>query len=883
MSIKNLNFLIGISLLSIVGVCGYLINTTYMFFTQQEQINTKAIEFSSRVTELNMETYDFIQNKEQHRYFLIKSRYKKLKKDIEKIESTNINTKLIEKTLEQYGAVLNEYYLLTIKSNQKNYFKKLQESQLIGLLNQLNQSVISYIEHNKELVKNRFEKMKYISLSLIFVSVMLFASTMIFIWRRVVVPIVHLSYMVKNKSVENKKNLIPSKNGDEIGVLIEAFNDYLSKQESSSKRLENAYLELDAQYVETQKNMMLYIEEKEKFQSLMEYSSDGVLILSCENGKILDLSNQIAVLLRYTKSELLSLSVMDWDLDIKKIEDYQDLISDVEIGIPKFVERTHTRKDGTTYIAAISAVRIKIQEKEVIYASVRDITNEKRQNLALTALKNTLDNAVSIANLGSWEWDSINDVTTWSDITYDIYGLEKGTDINLQVIESLIYEKDLSKHQREVINTLEKNVPFDFEYRIIRKNHIRTIHAIGNPIEKDGVVVKMVGVVQDVTDLKENERKLLRAQKVAKLGIFEEDLIENKEAWSGEFFNILGLDKTKVKPSSDSFTQVVHPDDRKKIKTKYETLLRDKKPSKIRVRLVMNNQSIKWVEIQCEVKLGDNGIPAKVIGTMIDVTSDVLLQETLGVLNENLEKKVEEEVKKVESLQKENFLNQKKAAMGDLIGIIAHQLKQPLSAISLGSETILDSYQFNDLTEEDLSEITEDITSQVKFMADSIDDLRNFFRPDKKSLPFSLKKSIEKSLAIVEKNINSKGIEIIKEFKADCKVLGIDSELQQVIINIVSNGKDALEKIESEDKFIRVSCQTIEENGVIEIEDNGGGIDEGVIEKIFDSYFTTKGDMGTGIGLNLSKMIIENSMGGKLMVQNGDKGAIFTISLPYLH
>jgi C4-dicarboxylate-specific signal transduction histidine kinase len=134
-------------------------------------------------------------------------------------------------------------------------------------------------------------------------------------------------------------------------------------------------------------------------------------------------------------------------------------------------------------------------------------------------------------------------------------------------------------------------------------------------------------------------------------------------------------------------------------------------------------------------------------------------------------------------------------------------------------------------------------------------------------------------MSIVEKSISSKGIEIDKNLDIDSYIVGIDSELQQVIINIVTNSKDILVEKMIKEPIIKIATSKEHRKAIITIEDNGGGIPNNIIDKVFDSYFTTKGEGGTGIGLNLSKMIVEEGMHGKISVYNSDIGAVFKIAI----
>jgi signal transduction histidine kinase len=249
------------------------------------------------------------------------------------------------------------------------------------------------------------------------------------------------------------------------------------------------------------------------------------------------------------------------------------------------------------------------------------------------------------------------------------------------------------------------------------------------------------------------------------------------------------------------------------------------------------------------------------------------------MLNYNLEIKVKEEIDK--NRQKDQIIikQQKQSAMGALLGIIAHQLKQPLNAISMSKEIIKIDFEDDCLTEESIKKFDDRVTKQINFMSESIDDLRNFFNPNKKSKPFLLEEAIKKITTILSVDISRKGINLQIDIKDDITIDGYENEIEQVVLNIVNNAKDVLLEMKPVDPKIQISAYGQNNKAIITIKDNGGGIPENIIDKIFDSYFSTKGAEGTGIGLNLARMIVEDNMGGKISVKNCGEGAEFTIEL----
>lgn len=250
--------------------------------------------------------------------------------------------------------------------------------------------------------------------------------------------------------------------------------------------------------------------------------------------------------------------------------------------------------------------------------------------------------------------------------------------------------------------------------------------------------------------------------------------------------------------------------------------------------------------------------------------------EELRSLNETLEQRVREEV--VKNLENERVLvhQSRMAAMGEMIGNIAHQWRQPLNALGLLLANIKDDFDYHELDE---ASITKSVTQGrvlIDKMSTTIDDFRNFFKPNKLKAGFNLREAVDAALAIVSESYHNANIEVEVEDAANVTVWGYPNEYSQVLLNILNNAKDALavQNIPRKNIHIRIAQQDGEAR--LEVRDNAGGIPDSVLSRIFDPYFTTK-EKGTGIGLYMSKMIIENNMGGRLLVNNTGDGAEFAI------
>ncbi len=253
----------------------------------------------------------------------------------------------------------------------------------------------------------------------------------------------------------------------------------------------------------------------------------------------------------------------------------------------------------------------------------------------------------------------------------------------------------------------------------------------------------------------------------------------------------------------------------------------------------------------------------------------------LKELNKKLDLKVKEELNK-RSKQETLLIQQSRlAAMGEMIGNIAHQWRQPLSIITTAASGMKLEKEVGVSIEKLEIERLSSIINTANYLSSTIDDFSNFFKPNKNKVDFLISDKVEQSLELVYASLNFHHIQVRKEMSAKNRVYGFPNECSQAIMNILSNAKDVLVQRSIENPEILIRTYDKDNCGVLEIEDNAGGINLNIKDKIFDPYFTTKHQsQGTGIGLYMSKMIIEQNMDGTLEVYNSKKGAVFKISIP---
>ncbi len=257
-------------------------------------------------------------------------------------------------------------------------------------------------------------------------------------------------------------------------------------------------------------------------------------------------------------------------------------------------------------------------------------------------------------------------------------------------------------------------------------------------------------------------------------------------------------------------------------------------------------------------------------------------EKSLKMLDRSLEIASEEMQEALERNREQSWrmIRQSRlATMGEMISMIAHQWRQPLNAISLTASDLKLKKMMGEADDESVIEGLEKIVTYVHHLSETIEDFRTFFKDGKRRTETSFKEIVESLKGIIEASLKKSSIVVEYDLDNSRRFSSYPNEIKQVVLNLVKNSEDVLTERGVENPRIDIEAGFEDGMHYLQVRDNGGGVDPAILGRIFEPDFSTKDEKGTGIGLYMSKIIVEEHCGGELRVENSKEGAVFTILL----
>jgi len=383
-------------------------------------------------------------------------------------------------------------------------------------------------------------------------------------------------------------------------------------------------------------------------------------------------------------------------------------------------------------------------------------------------------------------------------------------------------------------------------------------------INNDFHAVIFVQLIDEIIKLKREKREkqilIENIFKKAKSGIAVIDMNGKVIRFNKSFYETIGVSEGYF--TKNSFFHIFDPHNKQQIQKEHEELFKDELDLSNEYKFIINDKII------------------NIIG------SSTIIEDSAG---EKFRLFIFEDITKQKEFEKEQFQNSriiaqqaKMAEMGEMIGAIAHQWRQPLNAINAAAIKLNFSASLDALEVNEVEEKTKFIEKQSLKMSETINDFMNFFKPSKSKEQFTLSLIYKKIFDFLDPQLKNRDISISLDNPDDIKIYGFQNEFEHTLLNLINNARDAFDDLEDEkEKNIKIVAYEEGSKNIIKIMDNAGGIPTNILNKVFNPYFTTKEQgKGTGIGLYMTKTIIDKHFNGLIEVTNSEDGAVFTLSFP---
>ncbi len=522
---------------------------------------------------------------------------------------------------------------------------------------------------------------------------------------------------------------------------------------------------------------------------------------------------------------------------------------------------------------------------------LRTIFNEyndefEARNISLEHWKKRFELAIIASNDGLWDINFKTKKIYFSSAWLNMFGYKKGEVEKFSSWFKLIHNED-KKNVELLFEKIfaKKSTSIICEYRLQTKNNgFKWVLARGKVFfDSEGNLDRMLMMSMDIDKNKRMKKELLDIELLVEDGKIVIFKLFNDENLSVKYISnsikSFGFYKKDFENKDINFIDLIYKDDVSIVKAAIKAVLKnDLKDLTFVCRSLNASNEIRWISCRSIPIKNHSGEVSFFYGYINDITK-------IKVSQEELKLQVKEEVDK--NRQKDRILIQqsKLAAMGEMLGSIAHQWRQPLNNVSLIIQFLRDNYRNEDVSTSKLEKFMNKANYHIEYMSDTIDDFRNFYKPSKTQNEFSLKLCVDSLLYMVKTQFENENIKIDFEFE-DVLIINYENELKQSILNILNNAKDALLLKKKNTKFdalisIKIKKDIFKEEKTVKliISNNGGNIKEDIIDKIFEPYFTTKFEsQGTGIGLYMTKSIIETNMKGKIEVQNINASVEFILT-----
>ena len=601
-------------------------------------------------------------------------------------------------------------------------------------------------------------------------------------------------------------------------------------------------------------------DSEEKFRSLYDNSPDMYISVSPEDSIILFCNETLLKNTGFTTDEIIGKSVFNLYSEESLNDAHKAFENFIKTGSVQDMALILKKKDGGKINVDLNVNAVRDSNGKILYSisSFRDMTELKVAQEEIKLLNERMEKALTGNNDAIWDVNMIDRSVYISPKGKEIIGYEEHELSNsYETWENKIHRDDVIN----VINAIRDHIYakteyFEAIYRLRHKNSSWIwIQGRGKvSYDENRNPIRITGTYRDITETKHLEQKLEKShEKLQKLtenvpgAIYQYRLYPSGNSKftyvSKSMKEVYGVFPEDALKDSSAILHYTHQDDKEMFNSSVLKSIQTMEEWNLEYRVNLPKKGLRWIHGKSTPeKLPDGSILWS--GILHDIT---------------------EEKKKDQLI----FEQSKLAAMGEMIGNIAHQWRQPLSVISTGATGMQLQKKYGLLSDELLDKTCTDINNNAQYLSKTIEDFKNFIRNDRTKITYNLSEDINSFLELVKGTIKNNDINLVLDLKDGIIIDGYPNELIQCLINIFNNAKDALSEKEIKDKFIFISTSIKDNEVCIKIKDNAGGIVEKALPRIFEPYFTTKNkSKGTGLGLSMTYNLIVDGMNGSIKANN---------------
>jgi PAS domain S-box-containing protein len=498
----------------------------------------------------------------------------------------------------------------------------------------------------------------------------------------------------------------------------------------------------------------------------------------------------------------------------------------------------------------------------------------KRAEEALRQSETYLAEAQRLSHTGSFGWKPSTAAIIWSEETFRIFQYDRTTTPTMELVLQRVHPKDAALVQQTIERAAQDGKDFDHEYRLLMPDgSVKHVHVVARALSDESGSVEFVGAVMDVTaakqveqTLRESEAYLAEAQRLSHTGSWASTPAMGEIRFlSEECYRVLGFDPHGGRPRYETFFQRIHPDDQAKARETVETAGRGKAEFELDYRIIHPGGEIRDIHVVGHPVFSPSGDLVEYVGTVIDITE---------------RKQAEEERERLRQAHADLAHINRVTTMGELTASLAHEIKQPISAAVTDARTCLRWLTRDDPDIAEAREAAARIVKDVMHAADIINSISLLFKKGTLQREVvDVNELIREMIVLLRNEAARYSISIHSDLAEDIpRVMADRIQLQQVFMNLMLNGIDAMKDL-STARELTIRSQRIQDGQLmISVSDIGIGLPKQP-EQIFSAFFTTKAD-GTGMGLPISRSIIESHGGRLWATSNSERGASFHFSLP---